>query len=110
MPSQYKKLRSGGRQLQNYLDKEWIFSLDDGEVKTRQEVEQVAELNKENQVLQKEAEKAKNREEKTQDKAARLSEQREGKRIHTNTWTHPCQVSLQMYKASLEELKTKERT
>lgn len=78
IPSEYKKLRSGGRQLQEYLEKEWLFRLDDGEVQTRQEVElekKVTELNKENQVLQKEAEKARSREEKAQERAARLSDQ-----------------------------------
>ena len=68
--------------MQKYLDKEWLFRLDDGEVQTRQEIEleKVTEL-KENQVFQKEAEKARSREEKAQERAARLSDQLRRKKV-----------------------------
>ena len=51
MPAERKKLRAGGRQIREYMEREWILKLADEEVKSKGEVEleeKLREVNKEN--------------------------------------------------------------
>jgi hypothetical protein len=78
MPSERNKLRAGGRQTREYMEREWSLHLEDGEVQSNAEIdleEKVYELDKENKKLQKEVKEAKCKEQKAQDKIARMSEQ-----------------------------------
>ena len=78
MPSERNKLRAGGRQIREYMEREWSLHLEDGEVQSNAEIEleeKVYELDKENKKLQKEVKKAKCKEQKAQDKIVRMSEQ-----------------------------------
>ena len=62
MPSEHNKLRIGGRQIREYMEREWSLHLEDGEVQSNAEIElegKVHELEKENKKLQKEVKKAK---------------------------------------------------
>ena len=71
MPSERNKLRAGGRQVREYMEREWSLPLEDGEVQSNAEIEleeMVYELDKENRKLQKEVKKAKCKEQKAQDK------------------------------------------
>ena len=115
MPSERKKLRAGGRQISEYMEREWTLHLEEGEVISKAETEleeKVCELDKENKKLKKEVKKAKCREQKAQDKVVRMSEQiLEGKKdgVYTNTWSQPCEVSLKVLQATPAKLKEETR-
>ena len=77
MPSERKKLRAGGWQIREYMEREWSLHLEDGEVQSNTEIEleeKVQEVDKENKKLQKEVKKARCKEQTAQDKIVRMSE------------------------------------
>ena len=91
MPSERNKLRAGGRQVREYMEREWSLHLEGGEVQSNAEIEleEVYKLDKENKELQK-VKKAKCKEQKAQDKIVRMSEQiLKAKNMgYTPTWGH----------------------